>query len=410
MSRKEDQNLIVGLDIGTSKVVAVVGEVGQDGTIDVVGAGVHPARGLKKGVVVNIESTVQSIQRAVDEAERMAGCQIHSVYTGISGSHIRGFNSHGVTPIKHREVTPEDVDRVIEAARVVAIPADQKILHILPQEFIIDGQEGIQEPVGMAGVRLEARVHLVTCAISAEQNIVKCVRRCGLEVDDVILQPLASSRAVLTPDEKELGVCLLDIGGGTTDLAVFTHGAISHTEVIPVAGNQVTNDIAVAFHTPTPDAEELKIKHACCLKQLARANERIEVAGVGDRAARALSRLELAEVVEPRYEELFEVALGKLQRSGFEHLIPAGVVLTGGSSQMAGIVELAEEVLHLPVRRGLPRDVTGPQDVVRNPIYATAVGLLLFGNETRPGRPGPVSRVGRKGWWTRIKGWFQGNF
>ena len=410
MSRKEDQNLIVGLDIGTSKVVAVVGEVGQDGTIDVVGAGVHPARGLKKGVVVNIESTVQSIQRAVDEAERMAVCRIHSVYTGISGSHIRGFNSHGVTPIKHREVTPEDVDRVIEAARVVAIPADQKILHILPQEFIIDGQEGIQEPVGMAGVRLEARIHIVTCAISAEQNIVKCVRRCGLEVDDVILQPLASSRAVLTPDEKELGVCLLDIGGGTTDLAVFTHGAISHTEVIPVAGNQVTNDIAVAFHTPTPDAEELKIKHACCLKQLARANERIEVAGVGDRAARALSRLELAEVVEPRYEELFEVALGKLQRSGFEHLIPAGVVLTGGSSQMAGIVELAEEVLHLPVRRGLPRDVTGPQDVVRNPIYATAVGLLLFGNETRPGRPGPVSRVGRKGWWTRIKGWFQGNF
>ena len=410
MSRKEDQNLIVGLDIGTSKVVAVVGEVGPDGTIDVVGAGAHPARGLKKGVVVNIESTVQSIQRAVDEAERMAGCQIHSVYTGISGSHIRGFNSHGVTAIKHHEVTSEDVDRVIEAARVVAIPADQKILHILPQEFIIDGQEGIQEPVGMAGVRLEARVHLVTCAISAEQNIVKCVRRCGLEVDDVILQPLASSRAVLTQDEKELGVCLLDIGGGTTDLAVFTHGAISHTEVIPVAGNQVTNDIAVAFHTPTPDAEELKIKYACCLKQLARANERIEVAGVGDRAARALSRLELAEVVEPRYEELFEVALGKLQRSGFEHLIPAGVVLTGGSSQMAGIVELAEEVLHLPVRRGLPRDVTGPQDVVRNPIYATAVGLLLFGNETRPGRPGLVSRVGRKGWWTRIKSWFQGSF
>jgi cell division protein FtsA len=410
MSRKEDQNLIVGLDIGTSKVVAVVGEVGPDGAIDVVGAGAHPARGLKKGVVVNIESTVQSIQRAVDEAERMAGCRIHSVYTGISGSHIRGFNSHGVTAIKHHEVTAEDVERVIEAARVVAIPADQKILHILPQEFIIDGQEGIQEPVGMAGVRLEARIHIVTCAISAEQNIVKCVRRCGLEVDDVILQPLASSRAVLTQDEKELGVCLLDIGGGTTDLAVFTHGAISHTEVIPVAGNQVTNDIAVAFHTPTPAAEELKIKHACCLKQLARANERIDVAGVGDRAARALSRLELAEVVEPRYEELFEVALGKLQRSGFEHLIPAGVVLTGGSSQMAGIVELAEEVLHLPVRRGLPRDVTGPQEVVRNPIYATAVGLLLFGNETRPGRPGLVPRVGRKGWWTRIKSWFQGSF
>ena len=410
MSRKEDQSLIVGLDIGTSKVVAVVGEVRPDGTIDVVGAGAHPARGLKKGVVVNIESTVQSIQRAVDAAERMAGCKIHSVYTGISGSHIRGFNSHGVTAIKRHEVASEDVERVIEAARVVAIPADQKILHILPQEFIIDGQEGIQEPVGMAGVRLEARVHLVTCASSAEQNIVKCVRRCGLEVDDVILQPLASSRAVLTPDEKELGVCLLDIGGGTTDLAVFTHGAISHTEVIPVAGNQVTNDIAVAFHTPTAAAEELKIKHACCLKQLTRADERIEVAGVGDRAARALSRLELAEVVEPRYEELFEVALGKLQHSGFEHLIPAGVVLTGGSSQMAGIVELAEEVLHLPIRRGLPRDVTGPPEVVSNPIYATAVGLLLFGNENRPGRPGPASRPGRKGWWAWLKGWFQGNF
>jgi cell division protein FtsA len=410
MSRKEDPNLIVGLDIGTSKVVVMVGEADPDGAIHVVGVGAHPARGLKKGVVVNIESTVQSIQRAVDEAEQMAGCRIHSVYTGISGSHIRGINSHGVTPIKSREVTPEDVDRVIEAARVVAIPADQKILHILPQEFVIDGQEGIQEPVGMAGVRLEARVHLVTCAISAQQNIVKCVRRCGLEVDDVILQPLASSRAVLTPDEKELGVCLLDIGGGTTDLAVFTQGAISHTEVIPVAGSQVTNDIAVAFHTPTPAAEELKIKHACCLKQLTRADERIEVAGVGDRAARALSRLELAEVVEPRYEELFEVALGKLQRSGFEHLIPAGVVLTGGSSQMAGIVELAEEVLHMPTRRGLPRDATGPPEIVRNPIYATAVGLLLFGNENRPGRPGPVLRVGRPGWWTRIKGWFQGNF
>ncbi len=410
MSRTEDPNLIVGLDIGTSKVVAVVGEVCPDGTIKVVGIGAHPARGLKKGVVVNIESTVQSIQHAVDIAEQMAGCQIHSVFTGISGSHIRGFNSHGVTAIKRREVTPEDVDRVIEAARVVAIPADQKILHILPQEFIIDGQEGIQEPIGMAGVRLEAQVHLVTCAVSAEQNILKCVRRCGLEVDDVILQPLASSRAVLTPDEQDLGVCLLDIGGGTTDLAVFTHGAISHTEVIPVAGNQVTNDIAVAFHTATPDAEELKIKHACCLTQLTRADQRIEVAGVGDRAARALSRLELAEVVEPRYEELFEVVLGKLQHSGFENLIPAGVVLTGGSSQIAGIVELAGEVLHLPVRRGLPRDVTGPPEVVRNPIYATAMGLMLFGNENRPGRPGLVSRVGRKGWWTRVKGWFQGNF
>ncbi|MBK8751242.1 MAG: cell division protein FtsA [Candidatus Competibacteraceae bacterium] len=410
MPKKEDKNLIVGLDIGTSKVVVIIGEVGSDGTVDVVGIGSHPSRGLKKGVVVNIESTVQSIQRAVDEAERMAGCKIHSVYTGISGSHIRGLNSHGVTAIKNREVTQEDVERVIEAARVVAIPADQKILHILPREFIIDGQEGIQEPIGMAGVRLEVRVHIVTCAVSAEQNIVKCVQRCELEVDEVILQQLASSRAVLTSDEKELGVCLLDIGGGTTDLAVFTNGAISHTEVIPVAGNQVTNDIAVAFHTPTASAEDLKIKHACCLKQLTRADERIEVAEVGDRAARSLSRLELAGVVEPRYDELFEIALGKLQRSGFENLVAAGVVLTGGSSQMEGVVELAEEVFHMPARLGLPRDMTGLQDVVCNPIYSTAVGLLLFGNENRPGRSGPVARTGRKGLWAWITSWLQGNF
>jgi cell division protein FtsA len=410
MARKEDKNLIVGLDIGTSKVVVIVGEVRPDGTIDVVGLGSQPSRGLKKGVVVNIESTVQSIQRAVDEAERMAGCRIHSVYTGISGSHIRGLNSHGVTAIKNQEVAPEDVERVIEAARVVAIPADQQILHILPQEFIIDSQEGIQDPVGMSGVRLEARAHIVTGAVSAAQNIVKCVQRCGLEVDDIILQQLASSRAVLTQDEKELGVCLLDIGGGTTDLAVFTHGAISHTAVIPIAGDQVTNDIAVAFRTPTQSAEEIKIRHACCLKQLARPAERIDVASVGDRAARSLSRYELAEVVEPRYEEFFEMAQAQLQRSGFESLIAAGVVLTGGGSRMEGVVELAEDILHMPVRLGLPHDVTGLQDVVRNPLYSTAVGLLLFGNENRPVKPGPVSRAGRKGLWARMKNWFQGNF
>ncbi len=375
MSRKEDKNLIVGLDIGTSKVVAIVGEVNADGAIEVVGIGSHPSRGLKKGVVVNIESTVQSIRRAVEAAEQMAGCRIHSVYTGISGSHIRGLN-----------------------------------LHILPQEFIIDNQEGIQDPVGMSGVRLEARVHIVTGAVSAAQNIVKCVQRCGLEVDDIILQQLASSRAVLAQDEKDLGVCLMDIGGGTTDLAVFTHGAINHTAVIPIAGDQVTNDIAVAFRTPAQSAEEVKIKHACCLKQLARQDERIDVTSVGDRAARSLSRHALAEVVEPRYEEFFELAQAELQRSGFENLIAAGVVLTGGSSKMDGVVELAEEILHLPVRLGYPHDVAGLPDVVRNPIYATAVGLLLFGNENRPVRPSPVSRVGRKGLWARMKSWFQGNF
>ncbi|MBE2293793.1 MAG: cell division protein FtsA [Phycisphaerales bacterium] len=411
MSRKEDKNLIVGLDIGTSKVVVIVGEVSPGGSIEVVGLGTHPSRGLKKGVVVNIESTVQSIQYAVDEAERMAGCRIHSVYTGISGSHIRGFNSHGVTAIKNQEVSSEDVDRVMEAARVVAIPADQKILHILPQEFIIDNQEGIQDPAGMSGVRLEARVHIVTGAVSAAQNIIKCVQRCGLEVDDIILQQMAASRAVLNADERELGVCLLDIGGGTTDLAVFTHGAISHTSVIPIAGDQVTNDIAVAFRTPTQSAEEIKIKHACCLKQLTRSEQQIDVASVGDRAARTLSRRALAEVVEPRYEEFFELAREELQRSGFENLIAAGVVLTGGSSKMEGVVELANEVFHMPTRLGLPHDVTGMEDIVRNPIYSTAVGLLLFGNENRrPTRLSTVSRAGNKGLWSRMKNWFQGNF
>ncbi|MGB4948367.1 MAG: cell division protein FtsA [Candidatus Competibacter denitrificans] len=410
MPKKEEKNLIVGLDIGTSKVVAIVGEVSPDGQIEVVGIGSHPSRGLKKGVVVNIESTVQSIQRAVEAAEQMAGCRIHSVYTGISGSHIRGLNSHGVTAIKNQEVTSEDVDRVMEAARVIAIPADQKILHILPQEFIVDNQEGIQDPVGMAGVRLEARVHVVTGAVSAAQNIVKCVQRCGLEVDDIILQQLASSRAVLTQDEKDLGVCLMDIGGGTTDLAIFTHGAINHTAVIPIAGDQVTNDIAVAFRTPTQSAEEIKIKHACCVKQLARQDERIDVTSVGDRAVRTLTRHALAEVVEPRYEELFEFAQVELQRSGFESLIAAGVVLTGGSSKMDGVVELAEEILHVPVRLGYPHEVAGLPDVVRNPVYATAVGLLLFGNENRPIRSSPISRVGRRGLWARMKNWFQGNF
>ncbi|TVR63503.1 MAG: cell division protein FtsA [Candidatus Competibacteraceae bacterium] len=406
MSRKEDKKLIVGLDIGTSKVVVIVGEVGLEGGIEISGMGTHPSRGLKKGVVVNIESTVQSIQHAVDEAEQMAGCRIHSVYTGISGSHIRSLNSHGVTAIKDQEVTPADVERVMEAARVVAIPADQKILHILPQEFIVDSQEGIQDPIGMSGVRLEARVHIVTGAVSAAQNIIKCVQRCGLEVDDIILQQLASSRAVLTRDEKELGVCLLDLGGGTTDLAVFTDGAISHTAVIPIAGDQVTNDIAVAFRTPTQSAEQIKVQHACCLKQLARPDQRIDVTSVGDRAARSLSRHTLAEVVEPRYEEFFELAREELQRSGFENLIAAGVVLTGGSSRMEGVAELAEEVFHMPVRLGLPQDVTGLEDVVCNPVYSTAVGLLLFGHENRPVKPEPVLRGGHKGVWARMKSWF----
>jgi len=409
--KKTDKKLIVGLDIGTSKVCAVVGEVSEDDGIEVIGIGIHPSRGLKKGVVVNIESTVQSIQRAVEEAELMAGCQINSVYAGIAGNHIRSLNSHGIVAIRDKEVTAGDVDRVIDAARAVAIPADQKIIHILPQEFIIDNQEGIKEPIGMSGVRLESKVHMVTGAVSAAQNIIKCVRRCGLEVDDIILQQLASSYSVLLDDEKELGVCLVDIGGGTTDIAVFTEGAIRHTAVIPIAGDQVTNDIAVALRTPTQNAEEIKIKYACALAQLATADESIEVPSVGDRPPRRLARQTLAEVVEPRYEELLTLVQAELRRSGFEDLIAAGVVLTGGSSKMEGLMELAEEILHMPVRIGAPQTVSGLADVVRNPIYATGVGLLLFGYRHMHERGAEsVSGGGFKAVWERMKSWFQGNF
>jgi len=409
--KKTDKKLIVGLDIGTSKVSAVVGEVSDERGVEVIGIGIHPSRGLKKGVVVNIESTVQSIQRAIEEAELMAGCQINSVYAGIAGNHIRSLNSHGIVAIRDKEVTANDVDRVIDAARAVAIPADQKIIHILPQEFIIDNQEGIKEPIGMSGVRLESKVHMVTGAVSAAQNIIKCVRRCGLEVDDIILQQLASSYSVLLEDEKELGVCLVDIGGGTTDIAVFTEGAIRHTAVIPIAGDQVTNDIAVALRTPTQNAEEIKIKYACALAQLATAEESIEVPSVGERPPRRLARQTLAEVVEPRYEELLTLVQAELRRSGFEDLIAAGIVLTGGSSKMEGLMELAEEILHMPVRIGSPQSVSGLTDVVRNPIYATGVGLLMFGHNNMHERGAQtVSSGGFKSVWDRMKSWFQGNF
>jgi cell division protein FtsA len=410
MVKKPDKKLLVGLDIGTSKVVAIVGEISVDNEVEVVGLGSHPSRGLKKGVVVNIESTVQSIQRAIEEAELMAGCEIHSVYAGIAGSHIRSLNSHGIVAIRDNEVSNSDVDRVIDAARAVAIPADQKILHILPQEFIIDGQEGIREPAGMSGVRLEARVHMVTGAVSAAQNIVKCVRRCGLEVDDIILQQLASSHSVLTEDEKELGVCLCDIGGGTTDIAVFVQGAIHHSAVIPIAGDQVTNDIAVALRTPTHYAEDIKIRYACALTQLANPEETIEVPSVGDRPPRRLIRQTLAEVVEPRYEELFNLVATELKRSGFEELIAAGVVLTGGGAKMEGVIDLAEEVFHMPVRLGTPQYVAGLVDVVRNPIYATGVGLLLFGNQTGAGFNQPGRFDNTNSMWERMRNWFHGNF
>lgn len=411
MGKKADRNLIVGLDIGTSKVACIVGEINPEGDIEVVGLGTHPSRGLRKGIVVNLETTVQSIQRAVDEAELMAGCRIHSVYAGIAGSHIISMNSHGIVAIKDKEVTQGDVDRVIDSARAVAIPADQKILHILPQEYVIDRQEGIKEPVGMSGIRLEARVHIVTGAVSAAQNIVKCIRRCGLEVEDIILEQLASSAAVLTDDEKELGVCLVDIGGGTTDIAVFTDGAIRHTSVIPIAGDQVTNDIAVALRTPTQFAEEIKIKRACALTQLASLDDLIEVPSLGERPVRQISRLNLAEIVEPRYEELLLLVQAELRRSGFEDLIAAGIVLSGGSSRVEGLVELAEEIFHVPVRIGMPQFVTGLNEVVRNPAYATGAGLLLFGKQQHlQGEQHGAMGPGFRGLWTRMKNWFTGNF
>jgi cell division protein FtsA len=413
MAKRDDDKLIVGLDIGTSKVLAIVGEVTPAGEVEIIGVGHHPSRGMKKGVVVNIESTVQSIQRAVEEAELMAGCQIHSVYAGIAGSHISSFNSHGIVAIKDKEVGPGDVERVIEAARALAIPADQKVLHILPQEFIIDKQEGIREPIGMSGVRLEAKVHIVTGAVSAAQNIIKCVRRCGLEVDDIILEQLASSISTLTEDEKELGVCLVDIGGGTTDISVFTDGAIRHTAVIPIAGDQVTNDIAVALRTPTQHAEDIKKKFGCALTQLAHRDETIEVPSVGDRAPRKLSRQTLAEVIEPRIEELYSLVQAELRRSGFEDVIGSGIVITGGSAKMEGMVDLAEEVFHMPVRLGVPQYIGGLKGVVQNPIFATGVGLVLYGARGREGKSyarNPAAGMGMKGVWHKMKSWFQGNF
>ncbi len=411
MTVVSDNKMIVGLDIGTSKVVAIVGEISQESGIEIVGIGSHSSRGMKKGVVVNIESTVQSIQRAVEEAELMAGCQIHSVFTGIAGSHIKGMNSHGIVAIRDREVVRGDMDRVIDAAQAVAIPADQKVLHILPQEYIIDSQEGVKEPLGMSGVRLEAKVHLVTCAANAAQNIEKCVRRCGLEVDDIILEQLASSYAVLIEDEKELGVCMVDIGGGTTDIAIFIDGSIRHTAVIPIAGDQVTNDIAMALRTPTQYAEEIKIKYACALTQLAGVNETIKVPSVGDRPPRDLSRQALAEVVEPRYEELFTLIQAELRRSGFEDLVAAGIVLTGGTSKMEGVVELAEEIFHMPVRLASPQGVNGLADIVRNPIYSTGVGLLLYGQKQQAeGGMEQVKSHSLVSFFDRVRNWIKENF
>jgi cell division protein FtsA len=408
MSKKKiERNLLVALDIGTSKVVVLVGEVSLDKTIEVIGIGSHPSIGLKKGVVVNIEATVQSIQRAVEEAELMAGCQIHSAFTGIAGSHIRSLNSHGIVAIQDSEVTPADIERVIDAAKAVAIPADQKILHILPQEFIIDSQDGIKEPIGMSGVRLEAKVHLITGAVSAAQNIIKCVKKCGLEVSDIILEQLASSYSVLTEDEKELGICLIDIGAGTTDMAVFVNGAILHTAVIPIAGDQVTNDIAVALRTPTPYAEKLKIEHGCALVKLADSKAAIEIRSPGDRQGKQSSVRSLAEVIEARYEELLKLVAAELRRSRLEENIAAGVVITGGASQVPGLAALAEQMLGMPVRIGHPVNVKGLGNQLNSPVYATAVGLLMYGLNQQDDPQ--MQYRSKKGLFARMKSWFSNN-
>jgi len=402
--KKEQHDLLVGLDIGTSKVVAIVAEVTEEGEVEIVGLGSHISRGMKKGIVVDIESIVQAVQRAIEEAELMADCQVHGVYAGIAGSHISSLNSHGMVAIKDRnEITESDVERVMDAAQAVALPGEQKVLHVLAQEYIIDDQEGIREPVGMSGVRLDAKVHLVTAADSAVQNIEKCIRRCGLEVDDIIVEQLASSHAVLTEDDKELGVCLVDIGAGTTDIAVFTDGAIRHTAVIPIAGDQVTNDIAVALRTPTQHAEDIKIRYGCALRQLAADDDMIEVPGVGERPPRSLSRQMLASVLEPRYEELFELIRAELQNAGFLEMLGSGIVLTGGSAKMEGVEDLAEEVFHMPVRIESPKHVKGLSEVVRNPIYSTGVGLLLYGLEARSS--GVSAGKGEMNLWMQVKKW-----
>lgn len=402
MTNVEEHPLIVGLDLGTSTVVCMVGELVGGTELEIIGIGSHPSRGLKKGAVVNIEATVQSIQGAVEEAELMAGCRIHSVHAGIADSLVRSLNSHGIVAIRDREVQEADIERVIDAARAVAIPADQKVLHVLPQEYTIDCQDKVRDPLGMSGVRLESTVHLVTCAVNALQNIEKCIRSCKLEVENIMLGQLAAGRAVLTDDEKDLGVCLVDIGGGTTDIAVYANGAIKHTAVIPVAGDQVTNDIAVGFRFQRQLAEKIKSRYACALADLARSDEFIKLPEPDERGRPErpleLSRRALADVVEPRCAELFSLVLEEIRSSGFEGRTGAGIVLTGGTSRMEGLMELAEEVFHLPVRVGRPSGVQGMTDMVQNPIYATSVGLLQHGAARRkqPAPPGDG------------RGWFRG--
>lgn len=407
---KDNRDLLVGLDIGTSKVVALVAELTPEGQFNVLGLGQTSSKGLKKGVVVNIEATVQSIQKALEEAELMSDRRIVQVFTGIAGNHIVSFNSSGMVAIRDKEVGAGDVERVLETAKAINIPTDQQMLHILIQEFIIDGQEDVREPIGMSGLRLEVKVHIVTGAVSAAQNIVKCVRRCGLEVNDLILQPLASSLAVLTDDEKELGVVLIDIGGGTTDIAIYSQGSIRHTAVIPIAGDQITNDIAMALRTPTIEAEDLKIHHGVAKQEMADASAMIDVPGVGDREPRPMSKQALAAVIEPRVEELFTLVRNIVRDSGYEDLVSSGIVLTGGTAMMPGMVELAEQVFLKPARIGLPEYRGHLHEVLRSPRYSTGLGLLMEGQAQLMRGRHAYTGSGLQGVMSRMKEWFTGNF
>ena len=373
-------NVIVGLDLGTTKTCVIVGEITDQG-VDIIGIGSYPSEGLRKGVVVNIDSTVEAIKKAVDEAEHMSGCEISSVYAGIAGGHIKGQNSLGIVAVKGREVDEEDVQRAIEASKAIAIPTDREILHTLPQNFIVDDQDGIRDPVGMSGVRLEAKVHIVTGAVTSIQNIVKSVNRVGLEINEIILEQIASSEAVLSNDEKDLGVALIDIGGGTTDIAVFTAGSIKHTAVLPVGGNYLTSDIATGLRTPLADAEKIKIKYGCAFSALIAKEETIEVPSVGGREPREVSRQILGRIVAPRMEEILTLAYKEIVKSGYEDILAAGVVLTGGAALLEGITELAEQIFNMPVRRGCPTGIGGLNDMVNSPMYATGVGLVLYGSK-----------------------------
>lgn len=405
MARPKRDEIIVGLDIGTSKIAAIVGEVGEDG-IDIIGIGTARARGMRKGVVVNIDATVQAIRQAVQEAEHMAGCDISRIYVGLAGGHIRGLNSHGIVAVKDREVRENDIERVIDAAKAVAIPADREILHVLPQQYIIDDQDGIRDPLGMCGVRLEAKVHITTTLVSSAQNIVKCANRCGLEVAAIVLEPLASAEAVVEDDEKELGVALIDIGGGTTDIVLFVDGAIVHSAVLPLGGFQVTNDIAVGLRTPLQAAEEIKRKYGCCLPYLVKEDELMDVPSVGGREARQVSRRLLVDkIVQPRIEEIFQHVRKELSDSGYMGQLAAGVVLTGGCTRLEGLSELAETVLDLPARQASPTRIGGLVDVVNSPEFSTAVGLVLYGARGEELRVHPTESKGERSILRRMTGW-----